>query len=137
MGREQLDIFAAEGIDLQRVVIGHSCGTADLRYHVDMLDRGCYLGFDRFGLDFLQPDRLRTAALIGLLGIGFHKQIVLSHDTVWHWRGRPFTLPTELAPHWEPAHVFTRIVPALRQAGVAEEKIQALLVDNPRRFFEH
>ena len=57
MGREQLDIFASEGVDLHRVIVGHSCGSADLRYHVDMLDRGCYLGFDRFGLEILQPDR--------------------------------------------------------------------------------
>ncbi len=135
MGREQLDIFASEGVDLKRVVIGHSCGSADLRYHVDMLDRGCTLGFDRFGLDILQPDRLRKAALIGLLGIGFHKQIVLSHDSVWCWRGRPMALPAEIVPNWNPTHVFKNIVPALREAGVAKEKIDALLIDNPRRVF--
>lgn len=135
MGREQLDIFAAEGVDLQRVIIGHSCGSADLRYHVDMLDRGCYLGFDRFGLEILQPDRLRTAALIGLLGIGFHNQIVLSHDSVWCWRGRPLALPEALLPHWNPTHVFKNIVPALRNAGVPQAKIDAMLIDNPRRFF--
>ena len=119
MGREQLDILADEGVDLQRVIIGHSCGSADLRYHVDMLDRGCYLGFDRFGLEILQPDRLRLAALIGLLGIGFERQIVLSHDTVWCWRGRPLPVPVEtLAPNWDPTHVFQHIVPALREAGV-------------------
>ena len=71
MGREQLDIFESEGVDLAKVIIGHSCGSADLRYHTDMLDRGCFLGFDRFGLEFLQPDRLRLASLIGLLGVGF------------------------------------------------------------------
>src|SRR2546423_12176621 len=102
MGREQLDILAAGGLDPRRVIIGHSCGSADLRYHVDMLDRGCYLGFDRFGLDILQPDRLRKAALIGLLGIGFHTRIVLSHDTVWGWRGRPFPLPEAMMPNWDP-----------------------------------
>jgi len=83
MGREQLEIFASEGLDLSRVIVGHSCGSADLRYHVDMLDRGCTLGFDRFGLEILQPDRLRLASLISLLVVGFHKQIVLSHDSVW------------------------------------------------------
>jgi predicted metal-dependent phosphotriesterase family hydrolase len=74
MGREQLDIFTAEGVNLRHVIVGHSCGSADLRYHVDMLDRGCMLGFDRFGVDLLHPDSLRMATLIGLLGIGFEKQ---------------------------------------------------------------
>jgi phosphotriesterase-related protein len=135
MGREQLDIFASEGVDLQRVIIGHSCGSADLRYHVDMLDRGCFLGFDRFGLEILQPDRLRKAALIGLLGIDFHKQIVLSHDTVWCWRGRPLPMLEMAVPYWKPTHVFKNIIPSLRESGVAQEKIDAMLVDNPRRVF--
>lgn len=135
MGREQLDLFAAEGVDLRRVIVGHSCGSADLRYHVDMLDRGCTLGFDRFGLEILQPDRLRMAALIGLLGIGFQNQVVLSHDSVWCWRGRPLPVPAAQLPDWQPTHVFKKIVPALRQAGVPQEKIDAMLIDNPRRFF--
>ena len=135
MGREQLAILRGEGVDPARVVIGHSCGTADLRYHVDLLDAGAFLGFDRFGLELVQPDRLRLAALIGLLGIGCERQIVLSHDTVWCWRGRPLSIPTEvLAPHWDPRHVLLRIVPALREAGVAQAKIDAMLVDNPRRY---
>ena len=32
MGREQLDIFAAEGVNLRHVIVGHSCGSADLCY---------------------------------------------------------------------------------------------------------
>lgn len=137
MGREQLAILAEEQVDPRRVVIGHSCGSADLRYHTDLLDRGAYLGFDRFGLELLHPDRLRLAALIGLLGIGFERQIVLSHDTVWCWRGRPLPIPAEqLAPLWDPRHVFQHIVPSLRDAGVTQAKIDAMLVDNPRRYFE-
>jgi len=138
MGREQLDIFASEGVDLQRVIIGHSCGSADLGYHRDMLDRGCFLGFDRFGLDFLHPDKLRLAALIGLLGVGYEKQVVLSHDSVWCWLGRGLDLPPEtakLVENWKPTHVFQNIVPALKRAGVSEDKIRAMLVDNPRRYF--
>lgn len=137
MGREQLAILSEEGVDPRRVVIGHSCGSADLRYHTDMLDCGAYLGFDRFGLELLHPDRLRLAALIGLLGIGFERQIVLSHDTVWCWRGRPLPIPAEqLAPKWDPRHILRHIVPALREAGVAQAKIDAMLVENPRRYFE-
>ncbi len=138
MGREQLDIFASEGVDLRRVIIGHSCGSADLRYHTDMLDRGCFIGFDRFGLDFLHPDKLRLAALIGLLGVGYENQIVLSHDSVWCWLGWGLDLPAEtakLVENWKPSHVFRNIVPALKRAGVGDEKIRAMLVENPRRYF--
>jgi phosphotriesterase-related protein len=136
MGREQLAILTTEGVDPARVVIGHSCGSADLRYHTDMLDTGAFLGFDRFGLELLQPDRLRLASLIGLLGIGFERQIVLSHDTVWCWRGRALPLPVEtLAPQWDPRHVLLHIVPSLRDAGVSQAKIDAMLIDNPRRYF--
>lgn len=135
MGREQLDIFASEGVDLSRVIVGHSCGSTDLRYHVDMLERGAYLGFDRFGLEMIHPDRLRVAALIGLVGIGFAHRIVLSHDTVWCWRGRPLQIPSTLMPNWNPTHVFKTVVPALRAAGVSADKITTMLRDNPRRYF--
>jgi phosphotriesterase-related protein len=139
MGREQLDIFASEGVDLSHVIIGHSCGASDLRYHTDMLDRGCTLGFDRFGLDFLHPDKLRLAALIGLIGVGYESQLVLSHDTVACWLGRGMDLPTELAKkieNWTPTHVFKNIVPALKRAGVTDAKIHAMMVENPRRYFQ-
>ncbi len=139
MGREQLDIFAAENVDLKHVIIGHSCGASDLRYHTDMLDRGCYLGFDRFGLDILHPDRLRLAALIGLLGIGFEHRIVLSHDSIASWLGRGPSIPPEvmrLVENWNPTHIFKNVIPALRKVGVSQEKIDMMMVENPRRYFE-
>jgi phosphotriesterase-related protein len=140
MGREQLDLFAEEGVDLAHVIIGHSCGASDLRYHTDMLDRGCFLGFDRFGLDFVQPDRLRLAALIGLAGIGFEKQIVLSHDSVACWKGKGLpdmdAKTLELVKNWNPTHIFKNIIPALKKAGVSDQKVTSMMVDNPRRFFE-
>ncbi len=140
MGREQLDIFASEGVELSHVIIGHSCGASDLRYHTDMLDRGCVLGFDRFGLDFLHPDKLRLAALIGLLGVGYENQLVLSHDSVACWLGRGLDLTPEtakLVENWKPSHVFKNIVPALKRAGVGDTKIRAMLVENPRRYFQN
>jgi phosphotriesterase-related protein len=140
MGLEQLDIFAEEGVDLAHVIIGHSCGASDLKYHTDMLDRGCYLGFDRFGLDFVHPDRLRLAALIGLTGIGFEKQLVLSHDSVACWKGKGMpdmdAKTLELIKNWNPTHIFKNIIPALKKAGVGDQKINSMTVDNPRRFFE-
>jgi phosphotriesterase-related protein len=135
MGPEQLETLVSEGVQPSAVVIGHCCGASDVSYHLRMLDRGAYLGFDRFGLEILHPDRERLAVLIGLLGVGFERQLVLSHDTVWCWRGRAPTLPPEALPLWEPTYVLRTVVPRLRDAGVDESKIQAMLVDNPRRYF--
>jgi phosphotriesterase-related protein len=135
MGPAQLDVLESEGVDPRAVVVGHSCGASDVHYHLTMLDRGATLGFDRFGLEILHPDRERLAVLIGLLGIGFERQLVLSHDTVWCWRGRAPVLPPDLLPQWKPTYVFETIVPQLRAVGVAEEKIRTMLVENPRRYF--
>ncbi len=135
MGPEQLALLIEEQVDPRAVVIGHSCGQSDVSYHLRLLDQGAYLGFDRFGLELIHPDRERLAVLIGLLGLGFERQLVLSHDTVWCWRGRAPTLPPEALPHWEPTYVLRTVVPRLRAAGVAEDKIRAMLADNPRRWF--
>jgi phosphotriesterase-related protein len=135
MGPEQLAILVAEGVAPTAVVIGHSCGSSQLDYHLRMLDQGAYLGFDRFGLELLHPDRERLAALIGLVGIGFERQIVLSHDSVWCWRGRAPELPPSVMPDWEPTHLFRRVIPRLREAGVPDAKIATMLVENPRRYF--
>ena len=44
-------------------------------------------------------------------------------------------LPEVVVPNWKPTHVFTNIIPELREAGVAQSKIDAMVIDNPRRFF--
>jgi phosphotriesterase-related protein len=135
MGVEQLAILSEEGVAASAVVVGHSCGSSDLAYHLAMLDRGAYLGFDRFGLELLHPDRERIAALIALLGVGFASRIVLSHDSVWCWRGRAFEVPPGVLADWEPTHLFRRIIPRLLEAGVREEEIEIMLAENPRRYF--
>jgi len=135
MGVEQLDILTGEGVAPAAIVVGHSCGSSNLDYHLTMLDRGAYLGFDRFGLELLHPDRARQAALIGLLGVGFERQIVLSHDTVWCWRGRAPAVPASVLADWQPTHLFRKVIPRLHEAGVSQGKVDTMLVDNPRRYF--
>lgn len=138
MGNEQLDILASEGADFRRVIIGHSCGTANLQYHLSLLDRGAFLGFDRFGLEALFPDRLRIASLAGLLSIGYAGQIVLSHDYVGCFLGRSMFRTPESQQglaKWSYTHLFTEVLPKLRAIGVSETQIQTMLVDNPQRFF--
>jgi len=138
MGREQADLLIAEGADPKRVVIGHMCGNSDLNYHVSVLDKGVNIAFDRMGIDILFPDRLRKACLMGLIGIGFIDRIFLSQDC-WAYRlGRPFEFPEaakQLLTNWKYDHIFNDIIPALKDAGVGQDKINKLMVENPRRLF--
>ena len=51
MGLDQQRIFREEGVDLSRVVIGHSGDTTDLAYLEELVGNGSYIGMDRFGID--------------------------------------------------------------------------------------
>ncbi|HEV8716749.1 MAG TPA: phosphotriesterase-related protein [Candidatus Binatia bacterium] len=138
LGLEQLAIFTGEGVDPRRVIIGHSGDTANLQYHVSIMDQGAYLGCDRFGLEIILPDKLRLASVIGLCGVGYANKIVLSHDSVGCFKGRAMALPSaqqHLIANWQPTHLFKNLLPKMREAGVSEDKIRMMLVDNPRRWF--
>jgi phosphotriesterase-related protein len=137
-GDDQQAFLVGHGVPAHRIVIGHSCGSADHAYHMRIAERGSYLGFDRFGLDMLQPDTERVAALAKLVRAGRGRQLVVSHDSVWCWRGEPIPsreILAQMEKVWNPTHFLTRIVPKLRESGVSDAQIEALLVDNPRRFF--
>ena len=40
-----------------------------------------------------------------------------------------------LLANWSYGHVFKDIIPALKEAGVTDDKINTMMVDNPRRLF--
>jgi phosphotriesterase-related protein len=132
LGDEQQALLTSLGVPAHRIIIGHSCGSADSAYHAKLADRGSYLGFDRFGLEQLISDDTRVASILKLIAAGHGGRVVVSHDTVWCWRGAPLGSN----PLWEPTHFTRRIVPKLRAGGASDAQIEALLVDNPRRFFE-
>jgi len=137
IGDLQQQVLTAGGVPAHRIVIGHSCGTSDHAYHLRIARGGSYLGFDRFGLEMLHPDAERVASLVALIRAGAGDRVVVSHDSVWCWRGEPVppALLAEVQQTWNPTHFSLRIAPQLRDAGVSDTEIDALLVDNPRRFF--
>ncbi|MFV0277982.1 MAG: phosphotriesterase [Parahaliea sp.] len=139
MGDVQQRFLLDRGVPAHRIIIGHSCGSADHDYHLGIVDRGSYLGFDRFGLEILMPDAQRVESLVRLLRKQREGQIVISHDSVWCTRGEPF--PRELVETMDPdilfnpTHFHRNIVPQLLASGVSQAQIDTMLVDNPRRFF--
>jgi phosphotriesterase-related protein len=139
MGDVQQAELVALGVPPHRIIIGHSCGTDDIAYHRRILDGGSYVGFDRFGINALFPDDKRVAALIALLQDRRERQIVLSHDSVWCWRGQPIpsAIMTALDDGivFNPTHLHDHILPRLHDAGITRRQIDTMLIDNPRRFF--
>lgn len=138
MGPEQADLLISEGADPKRIVIGHMCGNSDLNYHISVLDKGVNIAFDRLGIDAIFPDRLRKACLIGLIGSGYVDRIFLSQDCFAYRMGRLFEFSDSmksLLANWSYIHVFKEIIPALKEAGVSQDKIDRLMIENPRRLF--
>ncbi len=138
VGDLQQRVLVEQGVPAHRIVIGHSCGTSDHGYHMRIARGGSYLGFDRFGLDALNPDSERVSSMLRLIEKGAGDRIVVSHDSVWCWRGEPFANPNVLEALRKtnhPLHFTQRMLPILREGGASEAQIEALLSDNPRRFF--
>jgi phosphotriesterase-related protein len=137
MGPEQQKFLTDLGVPPHRIIIGHCCGTSDHEYHMKIARGGSYLGFDRFGLDVIHPDAERVASLVELIEKGAASRVVVSHDTVWCWRGEPLDrkLLAEMEKTWTPSHFTRRIVPRLLEGGASKDDIETLLVENPRRFF--
>jgi phosphotriesterase-related protein len=129
-GLVQQEFFAKHGVDLDRVVIGHSGDTTDLDYLKRLIDNGSPLGLDRFGLDARLPEADRIDVVVKLVELGYAERITLSHDASF------FSInvePSHRAPEWNHAAISDRVLPALRQRGVSDAAINQIMVANPAR----
>jgi phosphotriesterase-related protein len=135
-GLAQQDVFEQEGVDLGRVVIGHSGDTEDIAYLEKLMSRGSYIGMDRFGLDMILPMEKRVGVIAELCRRGHTGRMVLSHDTSCHIDWFDAAMLKQAVPRWHFLHISDDVIPALRSAGVTDEQIREMTVDNPRRIFE-
>ena len=140
VGEQQVAILEEEGVDLDRVYIGHSNDDTDMDYLLGLLDKGVWLGLDRYpgGRVPGTPDwEGRTEIARKLMDAGFTERIMLSHD---------YSVPK--ARHGEQVQeerrranpdgynfIPRKVLPRLRELGASEADIYQLMVVNPRRFF--
>jgi phosphotriesterase-related protein len=117
-GLEQQRIFREEGVDLGRVIIGHSGDSEDLDYLESLMAAGSYIGMDRFGIDIYLPTDKRVATIAALCARGRADRMVLAHDASCHIDWFPMEMVRQLAPRWNFLHISDDVLPALRAAGV-------------------
>lgn len=135
-GLEQQRIFIEEGVDLSRVVIGHSGDTTDVDYLEELIGNGSYLGMDRFGVDVYLPFEDRVNTVARMCERGHADKMVLSHDAACFMDWVPEELLPAL-PNWHYLHIHNDVIPALKERGVTDEQLTTMLVDNPRKIFEN
>jgi phosphotriesterase-related protein len=129
-----LDALTRAGVDPSRIVIAHMGDSNDMDYLRAVGDSGAWMGLDRFGIDHFNPlaDRVRT--LVALLEAGYGPQLHLSHDAACFC---DFMTGDPNFAGEDPSYLLIgrQVLPALRAAGVTDADIDALLIENPRRFF--
>jgi phosphotriesterase-related protein len=136
MGPEQAKLLIELGADPSKIIIGHMCGNTNPEYHKEVLEQGVRIGFDRFGIQILVGapfDHERVATLLSLVQQGYEDQILLAHDLVNIWLGRPPVMNeqvTQIMENWHPTNIFENILPALREKGVSETQIDKMLGGN-------
>ena len=130
VGLRQLAILLEERVDPSRVVIGHADSYPSLDYYLEVIERGANVEFDFIGMRFSPVEEhsepLTLRSILRLLERGHAERILLSHDLCHTMQLKAFggNGYTYLAD------VF---LPRLREAGVPDEAIRQMTVENPRR----
>ncbi|HLO12947.1 MAG TPA: phosphotriesterase-related protein, partial [Pseudoneobacillus sp.] len=141
MGPDQARMLIELGADPSKIIIGHMCGNTNPEYHKEVMDQGVRIGFDRFGIQGMVGapfDQERVATLMDLLDAGYEDQILLAHDSVNIWLGRPPIMNEQvmkIMENWHPGHIFENILPTLRENGVTETQIDKMLGRNAEALF--
>jgi phosphotriesterase-related protein len=113
---EQLDILEDAGVKPDRVVIGHLGNLVDpnVYVHKAICRRGAYVGFDRQGGN---NDAQQVPMVMALIEAGFADHLMFSADASSGY-----------------AKTLTVFVPKLKAAGINDQVLHRITVDNPRRF---
>jgi phosphotriesterase-related protein len=134
-GREQLRILTEEGVPPAKIVIGHCGDSTDLGYLTELMDAGCSIGMDRFGMDNILPTAERCRVVAELAARGYAPRMMLSHDTNAYsanWEPGP---RAGHIPDWNFEFISTQVLDRLRVLGVDQAAIDRMTIANPRDLF--
>ena len=141
VGDQKVRILEEEGVDLNRVYIGHSNDDFDMDYLLGLLNKGVWLGLDRYpgGRVPGTPNwEQRTEIAKKLIDAGHRDRIMLSHDYSVP-KARHGAEVQEERRRANPdgySFIARKVLPRLKELGASDDDIHQIMVENPRRFFE-
>ena len=141
VGEQQVAVFEDEGVDLNRVYVGHSNDTMDTGYLIGLLEKGVWIGLDRYPgrQTELTPDwEGRTETAWKLIEAGWSHRIMLGHDWSVTLSIASQEMQEQRRQYNPDGYLFItrRVIPRLKDLGATDADINNIFVDNPRRFFE-
>ena len=135
-GLEQMRVFNEEGVDPAKVQIAHTGDTDDLDYIERLLDTGCWIGMDRYGLDIFLPTEQRQKTVLALLEKGHADRMFLSQDWCstldWFTPEMEEELKPTAAPNWSMTFLFEQVIPELKERGMTNDQLNQMMVENPK-----
>jgi phosphotriesterase-related protein len=134
-GLDQQRVFKEEGVDLGRVVIGHSDDSDDISYLEEIIQNGSYCGMDRIGIQRPRTSEQRADMIAALVEKGYANRITLSHDASCRFEWAPPAMQGRMTT-WNFTHIPKDVIPMLRERGVNDAAIRQMTVGNPRAIFE-
>ena len=137
-GLDQMKLFTEEGVDPAKVQIAHTGDTDDLDYIERLLDTGCWIGMDRYGLDIFLPTEQRQKTVLALLEKGHADRMFLSQDWCstldWFTPEQEEQIKPQAAPKWSMTFLFEEVIPELKERGMTDEQLDQMMVENPKRW---
>jgi phosphotriesterase-related protein len=128
----QLEILIDEGgVAPKALHLAHVGDTNDIDAIERFLDRGVWIGMDRYGLDIINPSARRNETVAELVRRGYAERMMLSTDACANFDWYPPELVEAMSPRWRSAVLFEEELPALRELGVTDEHFAQMLDRNP------
>src|SRR4051795_6398309 len=139
-GPRQVEIFLEEGVAPEKIQIAHTGDTDDLDYIEGLIEKGVYIGLDRYGLPMFLPTDKRNATTLALLERGYVERMFLSQDFVVALDWFPpeavegIVAAGMVEEDWSFTLLFEKVIPELKENGLTAEQLDTMLVANPARW---
>ena len=136
METSQLQLFLDEGVDLNRVAVGHTAwhlmDAEERNVCIEWMERGASFLPTTLDVNGDQDWRPLIEAIHGIFEVGLGDKILFGLDHGYVSESRPFAV----APFMPPPpflYMFTDVLPAFRKLGLNEKEEETIMVKNPQR----